>query len=147
MVTRYMNLENLIAVSGLPGLYKMAANRSNGLIVEDIKTGKRRFASARKHQFTPLESIAIYTDDGESTELRMVFRNMKQQMEDNPPVSAGAKSDELHEYFTDVLPNYDRDRVSSGDIKKVIKWFNYLKESDLLSDEENDEPTSADEEE
>ena len=61
-----MNLEKLVAVSGMSGLYRMAANRSNGLIIEDIKSGKRSFASARKHQFTPLESIAIYTDDGDS---------------------------------------------------------------------------------
>ncbi|MCB0592818.1 MAG: DUF5606 domain-containing protein [Lewinellaceae bacterium] len=140
-----MNLENLIAVSGLPGIYRMAANRSNGLIIEDVKTGKRRFASSRRHQFTPLESIAIYTDDGESTELKKVFRNMLQQLGDNPPASTSAKPDELHEYFADILPNYDRDRVFPGDIKKVIKWFNYLNESGALSAEE--EEKESDEEE
>ena len=140
-----MNLENLIAVSGLPGLYRMAANRSNGLIIEDVKNGKRRFASSRRHQFTPLESIAIYTDDGESTELKKVFRNMLQQLGDNPPASTSAKPDELHEYFADILPNYDRDRVFPGDIKKVIKWFNYLNESGALSAEE--EEKESDEEE
>ncbi len=143
MVTKYMNLENLIAVSGLPGLYRMAANRSNGLIVEDVKSGKRRFASSRKHQFTPLESIAIYTDDGESTELKNVFRNMYQQLEDNPPPSPKAAPEELHEYFEDVLPNYDHGRVFPGDIKKVIKWFNYLHESGVLTADE----ASAEEEE
>lgn len=140
-----MNLENLIAVSGLPGIYRMAANRSNGLIIEDVKTGKRRFASSRRHQFTPLESIAIYTDDGESMELKKVFRNMLQQLGDNPPASTSAKPDELHEYFADILPNYDRDRVFPGDIKKVIKWFNYLNESGALSAEE--EEKESDEEE
>jgi len=140
-----MNLENLIAVSGLPGIYRMAANRSNGLIIEDVKTGKRRFASSRRHQFTPLESIAIYTDDGESTELKNVFRNMLQQLGDNPPANSGAKPEELHEYFADILPNYDRDRVSTGDIKKVIKWFSYLNESGTLAIEE-ETPQSEEEE-
>ncbi|MEQ8704808.1 MAG: DUF5606 domain-containing protein [Phaeodactylibacter sp.] len=136
-----MNLEKLIAVSGLSGIYRMAANRSNGLIIEDVASGKRRFASSRKHQFTPLESISIFTDDGDSMELKKVFRNMKQQQEDNPPPAASAKSEELHEYFAEVLPTYDRDRVFNGDIKKVIKWYNYLNEAGLLlesadSDEE-----------
>ena len=85
-----MNLDDLIAVSGLPGLFRMAANRSNGLIVEDLETGKRRFVSARKHQFTPLGSITIYTDDGDSVELANVFRNMRDQLEDRPPVDANA---------------------------------------------------------
>ncbi len=139
-----MKLDNLIAVSGLPGLYSMAANRSNGLIIEDIKTGKRRFASSRKHQFTPLESIAIYTDDGDSTELKNVFRNMKQQLQDNPPPATSAGADALREYFADVLPNYDPDRVFTGDIKKVVKWFTYLQESGLLEEEADD---SSEEEE
>ncbi len=144
-----MNLENLVAVSGLPGIYRMAANRNNGLIIEDLHTGKKRFASARRHQFTPLESIAIFTDDGDSTELRNVFRNMLQQIEDNPPVNPDADPDTLREYFTDVLPNYDQDRVHTGDIKKVIKWFNFLRESghlDETTEEEADKKGGEEEE-
>lgn len=131
-----MKLDDLIAVGGLPGLYRMAANRSNGLIVEDLESGKRRFASSRKHQFTPLGSIAIFTDDGESVALAKVFQSMLDQIADQPPVSTQANSAELFDYFADVLPNYDKDRVYPGDIKKVIKWFNTLHESGLLTDEE-----------
>jgi hypothetical protein len=138
-----MNLDNFIAVSGLPGLFKMAANRGNGLIIEDLSTGKKRFASARKHQFTPLESIGIYTDDGDTTELKIVFRNMLDQLEDHPPVKASASPAELNNYFSEILPNYDRDRVLIGDIKKVIKWFNYLNNKGLLITNE----TTTDEEE
>lgn len=141
-----MNLENLVAVSGLPGIYRIAANRNNGLIVEDLESGKKRFASARKHQFTPLESIAIFTDDGDSTALKYVFRNMLQQFEDNPPVSPNAPAEELHEYFAEVLPTYDRDRVFPSDIKKIIKWFNYLKEQDILMAKENDQDDPEEEE-
>lgn len=134
-----MNLDNLIAVSGLPGLFRMAANRSNGLIVEDLDSGKRRFVSARKHQFTPLGSIAIFTDDGDSVELANVFRNMRDQFEDRPPVESTAKSEELFDYFADILPNYDPDRVYPGDVKKVIKWFNSLKENGLLTETDEEE--------
>ncbi|MBX2876970.1 MAG: DUF5606 domain-containing protein [Saprospiraceae bacterium] len=138
-----MNLENLIAVSGLPGLYKMAANRGNGLIIEDLASGKKRFASARKHQFTPLESIGIYTDDGDTTELKNVFGAMLEKAESNPPVKASASPADLNNYFSEILPNYDRDRVLIGDIKKVIKWFNYLNDKGLLITKE----TTTDEEE
>ena len=140
-----MKLEKLVAVSGLSGIYKMAANRSNGLIIEDLDSGKKRFASARKHQFTPLESISIFTDDGESTELKNVFKMMLEQLEDNPPISVSANSTELHEYFADILPTYDRDRVHTGDIKKVIKWFNFLLEKDLLTIEEETESSNEEE--
>lgn len=130
-----MNLKDLIAVSGISGVFRIAGNRNNGLIIEDLDTGKKKFAPARRHQFTPLESIAIYTDD-DSTELAKVFSNMLEQIEDNPPINPNAKPDDLREYFTDVLPDFDRDQVSSGDIKKVIKWFNFLHERNLLSLEE-----------
>ena len=130
-----MNLKDLIAVSGISGVFRIAGNRNNGLIIEDLDTGKKKFAPARRHQFTPLESIAIYTDD-DSTELAKVFSNMLEQIEDNPPINPNAKPDDLREYFADVLPDFDRDQVSSGDIKKVIKWFNFLNERNLLSLEE-----------
>ena len=133
-----MDLENLVAVSGLSGIYKMAANRSNGLIIEDLKTGKRRFAPSRNHQFTPLKSIGIYTDDGDSQEIAKVFQSMLDQFEDNPPVKANAPVEELQEYFADILPTYDRDRVHTGDIKKLIKWFNYLNECGQLTAEPSD---------
>lgn len=133
-----MNLENLVAISGLSSLYRMAANRNNGLIVEDIVSGKRRFASSRKHQFTPLESIAIYTDDGDSVELKKVFQSMHQQSADNPLPEAGATADVLSEYFADVLPHYDRDRVFTKDIKKVVKWYRALEAGGVMHAEEEE---------
>ncbi len=134
-----MNLDNLIAVSGLAGLYRMASNRSNGLIIEDLETGKRRFASSRKHQFTPLGSIAIFTADGESVELVNVFQRMRDQFDDRPPVSPGSKTEELFDYFSDILPDYDPEKVFPGDVKKVIKWFNSLRSNGLLEDSSEEE--------
>jgi len=129
-----MNLKDLVSVSGMSGIYKMAANRNNGLILEDLDSGKRKFASARKHQFTPLESIAIFTENDDSIELAKIFERMKEQMVDNPPISTTASSEELREYFFDILPNHDEDRVHISDIKKVLKWFNFLHERDLLKE-------------
>jgi len=143
-----MNIENLIAVSGMSGIYRMAANRNNGLIVEDLDTGKRKFAPARRHQFTPLESIGVYTDDGDTVELKYVFRNILQQKDDNPPVEPNASPGALREYFADVLPNYDRDKVHLGDIKKIIKWFHFLNARGYLTLEtEEDIKENSEEEE
>lgn len=140
-----MNLEEYISVSGLPGVYKMVANRSNGLIVADLDSGKRKFASARKHQFTPLASIGIYA--GEDTEeLKVVFRSMLENYETTPPVATNASAEEMYEYFGTILPSFDRDRVYISDIKKVIKWFNYLNERNLLSLSEETEETKSEEE-
>jgi hypothetical protein len=110
-----------------------------------MDSGKKRFASARKHQFTPLESIAIFTDDGDSVELKKVFAKMLEQIDDNPPISANSNSTELFEYFADVLPTYDRDKVHAGDIKKVIKWFTFLNEKGLITLETDSDDTEENE--
>ncbi|MGH1336173.1 MAG: DUF5606 family protein [Aureispira sp.] len=139
-----MNLHKLVAVSGRPGIYKMAANRPNGLIIEELDSGKKIFAPSRKHQFTPLESISIYTDNEEDTvELKTVFKNMLTQIESNAPVDPKSSAVDIKAYFEQVLPEYDRDKVLVSDIKKLIKWFNYLHVRDLLSLEEESEAVAV----
>jgi hypothetical protein len=123
------SFEKLVAVSGQSNLYHMVANRGNGLILEDIGNQKRQFYSMRQHQFTPMASIGIYTDD-DSIELKEVFNKMNDSEEAIPEDLSNAAS--LISYFEKVLPQYDRDRVKINDMKKVIKWFNFLKEKSLL---------------
>lgn len=139
-----MKLDDLVAVSGMSGVFKLAANRDNGLIIEDLDNGKRKFAPARKHQFTPLASIGIFTLE-DSTELKIIFRTMVEQMEENPVPSASGSSKDLHTYFRKILPDYDENKVHTSDIKKVIKWFNFLNERNLIDME--DEPEAKDQEE
>ncbi|MDZ4682300.1 MAG: DUF5606 domain-containing protein [Saprospiraceae bacterium] len=132
-----MNLEKFVAVSGLPGIHKIIADRNNGLIVEDLDSGKRSFVPARSYQFTPLGTIGIYTDDGETTELANVFRSMLEKINELPPPGSDAKPEALQAYFAVILPNYDRDKVRTGDMKKAIKWFVFLNDKQLLSLEDN----------
>ncbi len=135
-----MEFDKLVAVSGLSGVFQIVTNRNNGLIIEDIDSGKRKFAPARKHQFTPLASIGIYTDDGDTKELKGVFQTMLEKLEEVPLVSGNDSPDKIQAYFAQILPNYDRDQVYLSDMKKVIKWFSFLHErnmiNDLLADEE-----------
>lgn len=140
-----MNLEKLVAITGMSGIYRMVANRTNGLIIEELNSGKRKFVPSRGHQFTPLESIGIYTQDGETTDLKNVFASMLEQVESNPPVSAEAANAELFAYFAQVLPDYDRDRVRISDIKKMIKWFGILHENGMLEKEATPAPTEEEE--
>ncbi len=130
-----MNIEKLVAISALPGLHKIIANRDNGLIVEDLESGKTRFCSSRKHQFSPMETIAIFTDDDDSEKLETIFQSMLDQSKTNPVPAANGPSADLKTYFEKILPNYDRDKVHVSHIKKVIKWYVQLDKSGLLSAE------------
>jgi len=135
-----MKADDVVAVSGLPGLYKMVAPRDNGMIIEDIDQGTTKFASVRKHQFTPLGTVAIYTDS-DATELTEVFQRMLDQEGDLPVPGHKESNQVLFEYFEEIVPDYDRDQVLISDVKKVVKWYTFLRTRglfpfDAASDEE-----------
>lgn len=131
--------DKLVALSGQSSLFHMIANRGNGLILEEIGSKKKQFYSMRQHQFTPMASIGIYTDD-DSIELKEVFNRMKNSEEAIPENLTDSAV--LVSYFEKILPEYDRDRVKLNDIKKVIKWFSFLKDQSLLSIlDKKEEPT------
>jgi len=140
-----MNLDKYVAVSGWPGLYEMAANRSNGLIVTDLETKKSRFASVRKHQFTPLGSVAIYTYS-DSIPIADIFKSMIAKQGATEIPKGNESKDELIAYFTEVVPDFDKDRVYPSDIKKVIKWYHFLNERNLLKEDEGETKSSEEEE-
>jgi len=123
------DFDSLVSVSGLSGLFRVAANRHNGLIIEDLQSGQRRFAPARSHQFSLLASIGIYTYEG-TEDLRSVFVKMKESGLDRP--GSDATDSELREYFRQILPDHDEDRVRLSDIRKMLKWYGFLEDREML---------------
>ncbi len=133
-----MDFKDLLAISGLPGIYKMIANRPNGLMVVPVEGGKRKFVSSRKHQFTPLESISIYTNT-DSAPLDDIFKTMQEKLTTLPLPEPKASSNEAEAYFKEILPEYDPYRVHTKDIKKVVKWFKALNDAGLVTFNEKEE--------
>ncbi len=132
-----MNLDKYLVVSGVPGVHKLVTSRADGVIIEDRKEGRTRFVSARQGQVTPLATVAIYinADDGEGTvPLVEVFEKMYDQHEATPPVDVNASSQDLRAYFTQILPDHDQDRVHINDIKKCIKWYNFMYQNGILEE-------------
>jgi len=138
-----MNLIDILAVSKMPGLYKLVNTRNNGLLVTSLNDSNRTiFCSTRKHQFTPMETVAIYTMS-DTIELSTIFERMLDQLEENPPVAHNDSKEKIEDYFASIVPDYDEDRVYISDMKKVIKWFTILHEKGYLTES----PAAQDEEE
>ena len=128
-----MNLKDILAVSGMPGLFRLVNSRNNGLLVSSLDDSARTiFCSMRKHQFTPMETVAIYTMS-DTIELSTILERMLDQLEENPPVSPSGSKAEIENYFASIVPDYDEDRVYISDMKKVIKWFAILNEKGFLT--------------
>ena len=130
--------EKYVAVTGMPGIYKIGATRNNGLLIKSMDTGKTKFISMRKHQFTPLGSVAIYTYE-DATEIAKIFQAMNEKAETTPIVAPNAPASQIFDYFGIILPEFDKDRVFISDIKKVIKWYNFLMEREKLVFDGSDE--------
>ena len=107
------------------------------LVVESLLNGKR--TPAYNHEkIISLGDIAMFTDSDE-VPLNEVFESMK-QLENGAKASVSTKDSEntLREYLGKVLPNFDRDRVYTADIKKLISWYNLLIENGYNNFEDQD---------
>jgi hypothetical protein len=135
-----MKLDNLIAVSGMPGLYKLMATRPNGLLIESFENSKRQFVSVRKHQFTPLVSIGIYTYT-DVIALDEVLKKVEETKDQSPVPDPNDKADDLRAWFKTIVPDHDDDRVHINDIRKVIKWYTFIRQHawEMVNEAKNEE--------
>lgn len=141
---KQMNLEKFLVVAGVPGVHKLISSRSNGLVIEDRNQGRTRFVPVRQQQVTPLATVAVYTDTDEGTvPLTDVFQKMLDQYGENPPVGLDSSSADFRAYFEKILPEHDRDRVHINDIKKCIKWFNFMLEKGIFEEAKRDAESAA----
>lgn len=122
--TKIMELKEILAISGQPGLFKYVARSSNGVIVESLLDGRRTNASATA-RVSSLTEIAIFTEN-EDMPLATVFEKIYAHTGGKEAISPKADAAQLKALFGEVLPEYDRDRVHVSDIKKVFAWYNLL---------------------
>ena len=141
-----MSLEKVLSISGKPGLYKLVTQTRGGFVAESL-LDKKRLSVGIQQNVSILSDIAIYTLT-EEVPLAEVFKKIKTK-ENGKPASVKPKDGKLklEEYFFDVLPEYDEDRVYASDIKKVIQWYNLLLEHNMLDDIEIAKEAAKDEEE
>lgn len=124
-----MSLEKIIAISGKPGLYEIISKTKSGVIVESL-SDKKRFPVNSLHQISTLNDIAIYTLE-EEIPLKQVFLNINAKEEGKAALDPKSGKQELLDYFGEVLPNYDDERVYPSNIKKVLSWYNALVASEF----------------
>ncbi len=135
-----MVLKDILAISGEPGLFRFIAQGKNSIIVEHLETKKRSsaFGSAR---VSSLEDIAIFTEK-EDMPLSKVFDLIHEKSKGVPAVDNKADNNRLKAWFEEILPDYDKNKVYTSDIKKVALWYNILQRLDLLVKEEAGEKIS-----
>ena len=119
------DLSKILAVSGQSGLYLYISSTRTGAVVEAL-VDKKRSAVSASSRITSLADISIYTDE-EEVKLQQVLLNMTEVLGDADAPSAKSKPEELKALFEKALPTYDRDRFYVSHMKKVVEWYNALK--------------------
>lgn len=119
-----MDLNEIISISGRPGLFKVVAQGKNSVIIESI-VDKKRIAAHASDRISAIGDISIYTSD-EDVKLIDVFEKFNDKYEGKAGPSHKEELSKLEELLGEILPNYDRERVYKSDVRKIFQWYNIL---------------------
>ncbi|ATV33484.1 DUF5606 family protein [Prevotella intermedia] len=139
-------LETILSIAGKPGLYKLVSRAKMNLIVETIDEKKKRMPTFATDRVTSLSDISMFTE-GEDVPLYEVLVKVREK-EEGKVASLDwrkASAKQLQDYFTEVLPDFDRDRVHNSDIKKLLQWYDILINAGISNFEEILKPAGEEE--
>ena len=131
------DLSKILTVSGQHGLYLFVAQGRGGIITEAL-SDKKRTSFDLHSKVNTLSDIAIYTSEGEM-KLQDVFLALDKSLEGKQAPTSKSSAEALKETFAAAVPDYDADRFYVSHMKKVIDWYNELKEFaslDFVAEEE-----------
>ena len=128
-----MNLRGLVSVSGKPGLFKLIGQNKAGFILESLDEQKiKTVVNVSTAKMASLEDITVFGND-EDLKLIDIFENMKTN-EQVPDVKT-ADGTLLRDFFREVAPAHDEERVYASDMKKILNWYSLIKDLPLFAEE------------
>ena len=132
-----MNLQGIVAVSGKPGLWRALAQNKTGYVLESLDAQKTKLiVNLSTAKLAALSEITIFGVD-DDIKLTDVFEQMKGAAS-IPDAKADGKK--LRTFFFEVAPDHDEEKVYASDMKKVISWYQLLKDLPLFNEPD---PTQA----
>ena len=119
-----MEMNEILAVSGQPGLYKFIARSQRGFIVESLVDGRRLNISANS-RVSAMSDISIFTDE-EDRPLVEVFESLRKVSDSQPTISHKESEAAVEAKFAEAVPDYSRGKVHLSDMRKVLAWYNIM---------------------
>ncbi len=138
-------LQTILSIAGKPGLYKLVSRGKMNLIVEALDETHKRQPAFGTDRVTSLADIAMFTET-EDVPLGDVLAKLRDKEEGKVASLNWRKvsAKELQDYFAEILPDFDRDRVHASDIKKLLQWYEILVKAGITNFEEDMKPTEGD---
>jgi len=119
-----MEFKDIIAVSGIAGLKKIIANRNDGLILSELDDSNKKFYSNRQHMFSPLENIAIYTDEDTVPLLDVMINGASEVIESELIIQFRSMQaiDQYHRIQPDLIgDSQEMDDASPENIQRLME--------------------------
>lgn len=136
-----IDLTGIIAISGQAGLYKVVAQAKNGIIVESL-TDKKRTSISSTAKVSSLEDISMFTT-GDDKPVSEIMKSIFDKEKGGPAIDAKADDKAVAAYFESVLPEYDKERVYTSNMRKLFTWYNGLQSTGNLKEKEAEKTEEA----
>ena len=121
-----MDLTNILVISGKPDLSELVSQTKGGAIVKNLVTGQK-YPVFKNDRISSLGEIRLFTDSDErplEEVMQAIYKHLDGKATAFEPKKAEGK--ELADLLAAVLPDYDRERVHTSDMKKLFSWYNIL---------------------
>ena len=121
-----MDLTNILVISGKPDLSELVSQTKGGAIVKNLVTGQK-YPVFKNDRISSLGEIRLFTDSDErplEEVMQAIYKHLDGKATAFEPKKAESK--ELADLLATVLPDYDRERVHTSDMKKLFSWYNIL---------------------
>ncbi len=136
-----IDLSGIISISGQPGLYKVVAQSKNGIIVENLNDKKRTSISSTA-KVSSLEDISMFTT-GDDKPVSEIMHSIFDKEKGGACIDSKADDKAVVAYFEAVLPEYDKERVYTSNMRKLFNWYNGLQTTGNLKIKEADKKDDA----
>lgn len=122
-----MTYKDIAAVSGKPGIYRIVKPTRNGVILESLDGQKKRFIAGMNLRISVLQEVSIFTTSEEGViSIEDVFYIVHQKYGKSLPVDQRSDGNDLTEFLGAVVDNFDREKVYTSDIRKLISWYQII---------------------
>ena len=131
-----MDLTSILVIAGKPDLSELVSQTKGGAIVKNLVTGQK-YPVFKNDRISSLGEIRLFTDSDErplEDVMQAIYKHLDGKATAFEPKKAESK--ELADLLAAVLPDYDRERVHTSDMKKLFSWYNILLGAEKITLEE-----------
>ncbi len=129
-----IDLTGIISITGQPGLFKIVAQSKNGIIVEGL-ADKKRVNIYSTTKVSTLGEISMFTT-GDDKPIDEIMTAIFEKEKGGAAIDNKADDKAIEKYFSEILPEYDKDRVYVSNMRKLFAWYNGIQSTDNLKQKE-----------